>query len=254
MRKVLVIGIGAGNPEYVTVQAINALNQVDVFFVIDKGAAKADLVRIRMDICERYIRNPKYRLVDIRDPVRDRAAPGYEDAVAAWRTKRAGIYRSAISNELKDGECGAFLVWGEPALYDGTLAMLQQILAAAPDAFEYEVIPGISSIQALAARHKISLNQVGKPLQITSGRHVAEGFPSNIDDMIVMLDANDAFSHITDEVEIYWGAYLGTEDEVLMSGSLREIMGDIKRVRALKKAEKGWIMDTYLLRRKPQAR
>ena len=253
MRKVFVIGIGAGDPDYVTIQAINALNQVDVFFVIDKGAAKADLVRIRTDICERYIRDPSYRLVEVRDPERDRAAPAYEAEVAAWRTRRAGIYRSAINTELRDGECGAFLVWGDPALYDGTLAMLEQILAATPDAFEYDVIPGISSVQALAARHKISLNQVGKPLQITSGRHVGESLPRNIDDLIVMLDANDAFCRITDEVDIYWGAYLGTVDEVLMSGSLREVMGDIKRVRAQKKAEKGWIMDTYLLRRRPQA-
>ena len=40
MKKVLIIGIGAGNPDYVTVQAINALNEVDVFFVIDKGKEK----------------------------------------------------------------------------------------------------------------------------------------------------------------------------------------------------------------------
>ena len=37
MRKVFVIGIGPGNPDYVTVQAINALNAVDVFFEMDKG-------------------------------------------------------------------------------------------------------------------------------------------------------------------------------------------------------------------------
>ena len=44
MRKMLIIGIGAGDPDYITVQAINALNQVDVFFVIDKGEEKDDLV------------------------------------------------------------------------------------------------------------------------------------------------------------------------------------------------------------------
>jgi hypothetical protein len=32
MRKVFIIGIGAGNPDYVTVQAITALNEVDAFF------------------------------------------------------------------------------------------------------------------------------------------------------------------------------------------------------------------------------
>ena len=37
MKKILIIGIGAGDPEYLTIQAVNALNQVDVFFILDKG-------------------------------------------------------------------------------------------------------------------------------------------------------------------------------------------------------------------------
>ena len=37
MRRLNVIGIGAGDPEYLTVQAINALNRTDVFFFTDKG-------------------------------------------------------------------------------------------------------------------------------------------------------------------------------------------------------------------------
>ena len=43
MRTIYVIGIGAGDPEHLTVQAIAAMNRVDVFFIIDKGAAKDDL-------------------------------------------------------------------------------------------------------------------------------------------------------------------------------------------------------------------
>ena len=61
MRKLFVIGIGTGNPEHVTIQAINALNKVDVFFVMDKGDEKHELIRIRQDICERYITNKAYR-------------------------------------------------------------------------------------------------------------------------------------------------------------------------------------------------
>ena len=66
MRKVFVIGIGAGNPDYVTVQAINALNEVDVFFIMDKGHEKDDLVRLRKEICERYIKNKSYRTIETR--------------------------------------------------------------------------------------------------------------------------------------------------------------------------------------------
>jgi len=83
MRKVFVIGIGAGNPDYVTMQAINALNEVDVFFVMDKGHEKEDLVRLRREICGRYIKEKSYRTVETVDPPRDRLAPSYESAVEA---------------------------------------------------------------------------------------------------------------------------------------------------------------------------
>ena len=41
MKTLLIIGIGAGDPDYLTVQAINALNRTDVFFLMDKGDRKS---------------------------------------------------------------------------------------------------------------------------------------------------------------------------------------------------------------------
>ena len=251
MRKVFVIGIGAGNPDYVTVQAINALNEVDVFFIMDKGREKEDLVRLRKEICERYAKNKSYRTVETTDPSRDRAASSYEPAVRAWHDERARIYERLISEELGEDECGAFLVWGDPSLYDSTLRIIDQIVARGAVAFEYEVIPGISAIQALAARHRIALNRIGRSVHITTGRKIAEGLPDNIDDVVVMLDADCSFKAIDNSnMEIYWGAYIGTEDEILLAGNLRELTQDIERMRAEAKARKGWIMDTYLLRKR----
>jgi precorrin-6A synthase len=251
MRKVFVIGIGAGNPDYVTVQAINALNEVDVFFIIEKGQEKEELVRLRKEICERYIKNKGYRTVEATDPLRDRTSPAYEPAVRAWHDQRAAIYERLIGEELGDNECGAFLVWGDPSLYDSTLRIIDQIAARGTTAFEYEVIPGISAIQALAARHRIALNRIGRSIHITTGRKIAEGLPNNIDDVVVMLDADCTFKAIDhSDIDIYWGAYVGTEDEILVAGNLRETMEDIERMRAEAKARKGWIMDTYLLRRR----
>lgn len=252
MKKLFVIGIGAGDPDFVTVQAINALNATDVFFVIDKGEAKAGLVHVRDEICARHIRDPSYRTVEIDDPPRDRTAAAYGDAVEAWRAKRAAAYRDAIAGSLKNGECGAFLVWGDPSLYDGTLAILDGILADDPGAFDYEVIPGISCVQALAARHGIAINRIGKAHMIAPGRLLADGMPPDVDDVVVMLDSRDAYLGIDGDVDIYWSAYLGTEDEMSIAGSLAEVGEEIARLRAAAKAEKGWIMDTYLLRRHPQ--
>jgi precorrin-6A synthase len=250
MRKVFVIGIGAGNPDYVTVQAIRALNEVDVFFIMDKGHEKEDLVRLRKEICARYVKDRSYRTVETTDPPRGRSASSHEAAVRAWHEQRALVYERLIGDELGEHECGAFLVWGDPSLYDSTLRIIDQIMARRTVAFEYEVIPGISAIQALAARHRIALNRIGRSVHVTTGRKIAEGLPNNIDDVIVMLDADCSFKAIAgSDIDIYWGAYIGTEDEILASGNLREVMQDIERMRADAKARKGWVMDTYLLRK-----
>jgi precorrin-6A synthase len=250
MRRLLVIGIGAGDPEHVTVQAINALNEVDVFFVIEKGHETDELVRLRREICERYIREPTYGIVEIADPPRDRTAPAYRAAVEEWRARRVELWERAIAGELGEDGCGAFLVWGDPSLYDSTLAVLEQILARGAVAFEHEVIPGISSVQALTARHRIPLNRVGRPVEITTGRRLAEGFPDGVDEVVVMLDADCSFRHLQDDaLEIHWGAYVGMEDEILVSGRVGEVGEEIQRLRREARERKGWIMDAYVLRR-----
>ena len=133
MKKLFLIGIGAGNPEYITVQAINALNQVDVFFMMDKGEEKEDLLRLRREICERYITDKSYRIIESADPVRDRTSASYAPAVEAWHEQRAAIYERLIEKELGEGECGAFLIWGDPCLYDSTLRIIERVAAKGRD-------------------------------------------------------------------------------------------------------------------------
>ncbi|NEC93255.1 SAM-dependent methyltransferase, partial [Streptomyces sp. SID12501] len=114
----------------------------------------------------------------------------------------------------------------------------------------HEVVPGISSVSALLARHRTNLNRVGRPVQITTGRRLAEGWPQDVDDVVVMLDARHAFTaHLDQDRFIYWGAYVGTPDEILVSGKLADVAGRIEELRTEARVRKGWIMDTYLLRR-----
>lgn len=256
MRKIYVIGIGAGDPDHLTIQAVKALNTVDVFFILDKGEEKSDLIQLRHDILDRHIESGAdgrgYRVVEGRDPDRDRRAggAGYSPAVGDWRSRRADIFERMISEELSEDQTGAFLVWGDPALYDSTLGILEEILERGTVAFDHEVVPGVSSVSALVARHRTGLNRVAKPVQITTGRRLAEGWPEGADDVVVMLDAHQVFQRYADEDPyIYWGAYIGTADEILVSGRLSEVSDRILRLRAEARARKGWIMDTYLLRR-----
>jgi len=233
--KLFVIGIGAGDPDYVTMQAVRALNAADVLFLLEKAGEQRELIELRQEIIARYVEGTP-RILTAQDPPRGRGA----EAVAAWRRQRAGIFERLIK-QLAPHESGAFLVWGDPGLYDGTLAILDEL------GVEVEVIPGISAPQALAARHGIALNRLGGAVHVTTGRRLAGGLPA--DDVVVMLDGDQAFANLDEDVEIYWGAYLGTPDEILIAGALADVKDEIARVRAEARARKGWMFDTYLLRR-----
>ncbi|AFS13072.1 Precorrin-6A synthase (deacetylating) [Mycobacterium intracellulare subsp. intracellulare MTCC 9506] len=242
-RHIHVIGIGAGDPDYVTVQAIEALNDTQVFFAMDKGDQKSDLVALRREICARFIREPGYRFVELADPRRADHAE-YRDAVAEWHAARAQIWADAISAELGPHGVGAFLAWGDPSLYDSTLRILDAVAAQVD--FTFDVIPGITAIQALTARHRIPLNGVGEPVLITTGRQLrAHGLAG---DAVVMLDADCSFNTCPPNTRIWWGAYLGTDDELLIAGTVGEVGPRIVSQRAEARARHGWIMDTYLLR------
>lgn len=246
MRELFVIGIGAGDPDQVTVQAIKAMNKADVFFVIGKGDEKQDLVDLRTGILAEHVAGP-YRVVDIVDPPRNRTPSDYEGVVDDWHERRAALFEAEFAAEPG---VGAILVWGDPSLYDSTLRIVERVLARGNVSFDYSVIPGVTSVQSLAAQHRIVLNRIGEPVHVTTGRRLAEGLPDGVDNAVVMLDAHCTFTRVPgDDVQIWWGAYLGTPDEVLISGRLREVEDEIKRVRAELRERKGWIMDTYLLRR-----
>ena len=246
-RRIHVIGIGAGDPGYVTAQAVEALNDTHVFFAMDKGGTKDDLVALRRRICERFIRAPGYRFVELPDPPRARAAPdspAYRQAVADWHAARARIWAEAFESELAPDGVGAFLAWGDPSLYDSTLRILD--LVAGRVDIDYDVIPGITAIQALTARHRIPLNDVGEPVLITTGRQLRDNGLSG--SAVVMLDADCSFRACPPQTRIWWGAYLGTPNELLASGTVGEIGDRIAEMRAEARGRHGWIMDTYVLR------
>ncbi|HZN82383.1 MAG TPA: precorrin-6A synthase (deacetylating) [Mycobacterium sp.] len=242
-RRIHVIGIGAGDPDYLTAQAVDALNDTQVFFAMDKGSNKGDLVELRRQICERFIREPGYRFVELPDPPRAKDGD-YRQAVADWHAARAQVWADAIRNELEPGGIGAFLAWGDPSLYDSTLRILDTVATHVD--IDYDVIPGITAIQALTARHRIPLNDVGEPVLVTTGRQLRDTGLSG--SAVVMLDGDCSFLRCPPETRIWWGAYLGTPDELLVSGTIGDVGAGIAELRADARARHGWIMDTYLLR------
>ncbi len=257
MKKIFLIGIGPGSPEYLTLQAVEIIKRVNTFFILEKESEKnKDLVEARLNILRFCKGNDNFRIINVVIPERKRGGKDidtYRKNVIQWRNKKAEIIARLINIELKDGESGALLIWGDPSLYDGHIEIINFILKNKMAEFEYEIIPGISSVQLLTARHKIPLNSIADEIRITTGRRLKELSSEDIKNTVVLLDNYLTYkNYVNSDLYIYWGAYLGSNDEVSISGPLRSVIEDILRKRIELKRQKGWIMETYILRQKDE--
>jgi precorrin-6A synthase len=237
------IGIGTGNPDHLTRQAIRVLNQVDLVMIPRKGETKADLAELRRDICAEVITNPLAQIAEFDLPIRQAENPDYLAAVNDWHDAIADVWAATMAAHPHAHHV-AMLVWGDPSLYDSTLR-----IAARLDV-QVEVVPGITSIQALTAAHAVPLNDLGSAVTITTGRQLRGGWPTGADRIVVMLDGNCSFQSLDPNgIFIWWGAYVGMKEQLILSGPLAEIGPQIIETRAAARAVHGWIMDIYLLQR-----
>jgi precorrin-6A synthase len=252
VRTIFVIGIGAGSPDHLTFEGAAAIGRADVFFVLDKGTTAPQLRALREELVRRHAREP-HRVVVLPDAARERQPDDYEAAVHDWHAERAARIAGALAEELDDDGVGAFLVWGDPSLYDSTLRVLDRVAATGTVEFDQVVVPGVSSVSVLAARHQRSLHGIGEPVLITTGRRLAEDLGTGVPNAVVMLDGQEAFAEIDPAgLDIHWAAYLGTPEEVVVAGDLATVRDEIVETRRAARAEHGWIMDIYLLSRRSE--
>ncbi len=249
MIELHLIGIGTGNPDHLTLQAIKALNASDLVLIPRKGETKADLAELRRSICAEVLTNTAVRIAEFDLPVRDAANPSYRAGVDDWHDAIAAVWKDTVLAELGPDGRVALLVWGDPSLYDSTLRIAGRVGQSLP--LTVRVVPGITSLQALTASHAIPLNDVGDPFIVTTGRQLRDhGWPAGVRTVAVMLDGECSFRAIPPEgVTIWWGAYVGMENELILSGPLSETAARIVAARAAARDRHGWIMDIYILRR-----
>lgn len=251
MLTLRVIGIGSGDPDHMTVEAIDALNGADIVLLPRKGTEKADLAELRRDVCRKFLTSKATRIVEFDLPKRDTGGASYLSSVDDWHAAIAATYRDLLTAALPRGGIASFLIWGDPSLYDSTLRILKRLRRDHGVEFSIEVTPGISSVHVLAARHAIPLNTIGNSVLFTTGRKLREGVSDIADTIVVMLDGEMSFRNVpADDYDIYWGAYLGLEHEMLLAGPLRDMSDRIVEARTSARKRHGWIMDIYILRRK----
>ncbi|WP_226553904.1 precorrin-6A synthase (deacetylating) [Celeribacter naphthalenivorans] len=245
------IGIGTGNPDHITREAITAMNDADLILIPLKGPEKTELAELRRALLAQHLTNPATRLVEFDLPHRDAEGAPYARRVSDWHDAIAEAWECAITEALgPDPEAKvALLIWGDPMLYDSSLRIADRLktrLQITP-----RVIPGISAIQALCAAHAIPLNSVGDPVTLTTGRKIRDhGWPEGAQTVVVMLDGDCAFRTLDPEgIEIWWGGCVAMPQERLVAGPLSEVAEKILTTRAALRADLGWVMDIYLMRR-----
>lgn len=236
---VWILGVGMG-PQHVTPEVAAVLRGCDYVLAADRRIA------LRQAVVDAHA--PGVPIIAIADPQRDRTpgltTAGYENAVADWHAERAARYADVLRRR---GGSAAFLVWGDPSLYDSTIRIVERV-AALGVSVEYDVLPGISAPQLLAARHRIVLHEVGRPVHITTGRRLIEAVDEGQDNIVAMLNSELDLSAVADWT-IWWGANLGATGERLVSGRVADVADEIAAARGAARAEAGWVMDVFLVRR-----
>lgn len=235
--RVRLLGVGMG-PQHVTPEVADALRSCDYVIAADKGPDD-ELLALRRGIAEAY----GVELVAVADPARDRADPSdYPGAVRDWHEARVAAYETVLRER---GGTAGFLVWGDPSLYDSTIRIVSQLAERLP--LEWDVLPGISAPQLLAARHRIVLHSVGAPVHITTARRLRDDIAAGQGNLVVMLTGSLDLTGLEDW-SIWWGANLGTDSEELVAGLVGDVLASLDAARARARDQAGWVMDAYLLR------
>ena len=244
MFDLTLIGIGTGNPDHVTFQGAQAIRAADLILIPRKGENKADLAGLREEIIAQVTDTPPQ--IAYFDIPKRRSDDGYLRGVDEWHDAIALRWREAIAAH-PGAQNVALLIWGDPSLYDSSLRIAARLDPQPPT----RVIPGITALQALTAAHAIPINELGAPYIVTTGRRIRdEGWPQTASKVAVMLDGECSFQSLAmQDYHIWWGAYVGMKEELLIQGPLADVAQQILDTRARARADHGWIMDIYLLQK-----
>ena len=147
------VGVGPGDPELLTVKAVRVLREADVVIVPD--ASSGD--KVALNIAKDYLKDKQIQFVKTH-MVRDKAVMDAAHEAAA----------DTICALLDEGKQVAFLTLGDPAIYSTYMYIHQKVLNRG---YVVEVVPGIPSFCAAAARLNQSLCLGREPLTIIPASH-----------------------------------------------------------------------------------
>lgn len=156
------IGVGPGDPELMTLKAVRLIEQCDLVAVPKSGDGEGVAKKIAQKAVPDF---DKKELIEVSMPMT-------RDPQVLEQSHQAAAEQ--IEGYLKEGKSVAFLTLGDPAIYSTYIYVHKKVQQ---NGFPVEMVPGVPSFCAVAAKLNVSLAEAAQPLHIipASYQGVEEG-------------------------------------------------------------------------------
>ncbi|HEY6657741.1 MAG TPA: precorrin-2 C(20)-methyltransferase [Nitrososphaeraceae archaeon] len=219
--KLFCVGCGPGDPELLTIRALNLITEADVIFV---PTSKLDKPSIALSIVAKYIKETT-KIINLVFPmVKDK------DSLKDYWEKNT----LEISQMVRTGKKTLYLTVGDPSLYSTWIYIHRELKKNHKD-IEIEIIPGITSIFAFAAESKIGLVEGNEHLSIVPACYDLNKVKNTVkaSDTIVFLKDGRYFDNV---IEMLSDSGFGEETQIAIAQdvSTKENILEIKHLKDLK--------------------
>ena len=223
MRELTAVGCGPGDPELLTVRAVNAIKNADI---IACPTAREGKQSMALKAVSTLVDESRQKILQLVFPMtKDRGT--LEDA---WK-RNAGLLAEAI----RDGAKAAYLTIGDPYLYSTWIYLHREIQSRYPD-IKVDVVPGIVSMFTFASKAGISLAEGGEKMSVIPSCYNLESvreIAKNSETLVFLKDGRyfDQVIRLLREAgfaensPLAIGQDLGTEDEIVTRLVLGEADG-----------------------------
>lgn len=220
--KLFCVGCGPGDPELLTVRAVNLIKNAEVIFA---PTAREGKPSIALSVVEQYINRPTKTVSLVFPMVKDR-----ESLRDYWKRNA-----DEIAGAVRSGKKVVYLTVGDPALYSTWIYIHRELKKSYGD-IEVEIVPGVASMFAIAARAKISLAEGDETVAVVPACYNMERVKktANACDTVIFLKDGRYFDSVIemlaqagfpDNANIAIAQDVSEEGEILEMKRLSELRG-----------------------------
>ncbi len=179
------IGVGPGDPELLTIKAVKLLQSADIIAVPDKGSGE----KTALNIVKEYVEGKE--LIFCSTPM-TRDAQRLEEGYT--------LAADTLCHLLEQGKTVAFITLGDPTVYSTYIYIHKKVIAKG---YTAEIIPGVTSFCAVAARLGRSLCEGSDRLMIVPASHKEVDDCLSIDTNLVFMKAGREIGALKDKLAQY---------------------------------------------------